>query len=122
MNEETKPDKPFDAAAMLEELDGGVFMQKVARAVQDGALGATEHGRQATVTVTLTIDRIDESNQVSMKHKIKSVTPHKRGKVTDEDETATPLYVGQRGKLTVFPDNQEAFSFMRPRGNKADQQ
>jgi len=106
-----QPDTPWDAAEMLHELDGGVFMMKLARAVQDGALAATEHGREAQISMTLKLKQINESNVVNAAHKIAYKHPTKNGVQSEEDETKTPLYVGQRGRLSVSPEIPTGFDF-----------
>lgn len=114
MNQESKsPDTPWDAAEFLHELDGGVFMMKLARALQDGALACTEHGREASVSMTIKLKQINEASVVNAAHKIAYKHPTKNGMQTEEDETKTPLYVGQRGRLSVTPELQTGFDFPR---------
>lgn len=114
MNDQSKaPDTPWDAAELLHELDGGVFMMKLARALQDGALAATEHGRDAQVSMTIKLKQINEANVVNAAHKVSYKHPTRNGMTTEEDETKTALYVGQRGRLSVSPDIQTGFNFPR---------
>jgi len=111
--ESKSPDTPWDAAELLHELDGGVFMMKLARAIQDGALACTEHGRQAQVSMTLNMKQINEANVINCAHKIAYKHPTKHGTQSEDDETKTPLYVGQRGRLSVSPEVQAGFDFRR---------
>lgn len=94
---------------LLPELDGGVFVQKIGRAISDAAVGAVGTGKKATVTVTFTLRQIGESSQVQMDHAIKYVVPRQRGRTVEEDTTATPLHVGPRGRLTLFPEPTPLF-------------
>ena len=111
--ESQQPDTPWDAAEMLHELDGGVFMMKLARALQDGALACTEHGREAEVSMTIKLKQINDSNVVNASHKLAYKHPTKRGTQSEDDTTKTPLYVGQRGRLSVSPEIQAGFDFSR---------
>jgi len=100
-----------DVTEILNELDAGVFASKVGRALADTALAVTEHSRDGKVVIELKLHRIGESNQVNIVHKVKYDRPTKRGKVTEEDATETPMHVGPRGRLTMFPENQiDAFN------------
>lgn len=115
MSDDSKaPDTPWDAAQMLHELDGGLFMMKLARALQDGALACTEHGRQAQVSMTIKLSQINEGNVVNAAHKVAYKHPTRNGTQTEEDETKTALYVGQRGRLSVSPEVQTNFGFPQP--------
>lgn len=96
----------YDFTKTLEELDGGTFNAKVSSAIQDAALGTAEHGRKSTVVIELTVERIGESRQVTMTHKLKASRPTMRGKTSQEDTTATPLYVSKSGALSIAPENQ----------------
>ena len=64
----------------LSDLDGGVLVNKLSRAVADVALGAVEHGKKGKVTLTLDLDRIGTSAQLQITHKINYTKPTLRGK------------------------------------------
>lgn len=109
-----KPEEKMDLAEFLEELDAGVFANKVTSALKATALGVAtwgDKGRKGSVTVTFDMKRIGESNQVELTHAIKYSRPTKRGKTTEDDATQTPLHVGAGGKLSLFPDTQQKFEF-----------
>lgn len=106
--------QPTEFSALLEDLDAGVFNQKVSTALADVALGTVETGKDGKVTITLEIKRIGESNQVQVSHQVKSVRPTKRGRVTEENTTATPLHVGPRGALNLFPESQQRLPLGEP--------
>jgi len=112
-SEQKQPDNPWDAAEFLHELDGGVVRMKLARAIQDGALACTEHSREAQVSMTLKMKQINEANVVNCVHKIAYKHPTRNGVQSEEDETKTPLYVGQRGRLSISPEIQTGFDFRR---------
>lgn len=97
-------------AEMIGDLNGGVFAQKVERALSDVALGVVTHGdkgKSGKVTLTFDMKRIGESNQVALRHTISYVQPTTRGKKSEDDSTETPLHVGRGGKLTLMPDTQQ---------------
>lgn len=114
MTDATKPPPNFSFAEMLTELDGGVFEQKVARALQDVATGVVAHGdkgKSGKVIVTFDMKRIGETNQVDVQHKVEYLQPTRRGKRSEQDATSTPMHVGRGGKLTLMPDTQTRFDF-----------
>lgn len=92
---------------VLTELDAGVFEEKLSRALADCAAGVVDTGKAGKIVITLDMKRIAASHQVTVKHGVKFVRPTINGKVTEENATETPLYVGARGKLTVTPDTQQ---------------
>lgn len=98
---------------VLADLDGGVFAQKIGRALSDVALGVVINGKAGKVTVTFDMKQIGESSQIEMAHKIAFVKPTDKGKATEENTTKTPLHVGRGGKLTLFPEEQGVLDFMK---------
>lgn len=101
-------EKTYDFTETLNDLDAGVFAQKLSRAVADTAEAVAYHERKAKgkVTIELTMERIGDSSQLSVSHKLSFSKPTRRGKATEEDTTSTALYVGPRGALSVMPDTQ----------------
>lgn len=118
MSEESSNQQHKITAAdeVLNDLDGGVFMQKMAAALADVASGVVTHGRAGQVQITLDMKQIEDSHQVAVKHTLTYKQPTMRGEKGEKDQTSTPLYVGTRGKLSIMPDNQTKFGFME--GNK----
>jgi len=105
-------DTPFDIQTILPDMDGGVFLEKISRAVQDTALGVVVHGdkgKKGKVTIELTFERIGESMQVQCRHKLVYSRPTRRGKASEEDTTETPFYVDNRGRLSIVPHEQMDF-------------
>lgn len=100
---------PIDIADVLADLDGGVFAQQVGAALADAALAVVNHGergRKGKVVIELTLDRINESSQIVIDHKLSYSAPTKRGKRGEETTTSTPMYVGRGGRLSIAPENQ----------------
>lgn len=106
-----KSTKPVSVTDILTELDAGVFEQKVSAALADVAMGVVGTGKVGKVVVTFDLKQIDASNQVSVKHQVKFSKPTPNGKVDEENTTATPMHVGVRGRLSLFPENQETMIF-----------
>ena len=93
----------------LADLDGGVFEAKTLAALQDTALHVVETGKKGKVVIELTLSRISESSQITIASKLKADTPKPKGRVIEENETETPMYVSTRGALTPFPQPQLDF-------------
>lgn len=103
--------KPQSVSDLLEDLDAGIYSQKVTTAIAEAALGVAHTGKKGKVVLTFDIARIGDSNQVTLTHGLKYVKPTSKGKVTEEDTTSTPLHVGPRGHLTLFPATQQSLDF-----------
>lgn len=99
-------DKNFDGSEMLQDLDAGVFCQKFSRVLAEVAIAACEHGRKGEVTLTFSMKQMGDSSQVMLSHSIKKSKPTRRGTAKEDDTTATPMYVGPNGTLSVMPFNQ----------------
>ena len=96
-----------EVSEFVAELDGGVFEGKLSRVLSDVAAACIDTDKKGKVTLTLDMARIGSSYQVSVKHSLKFQRPTKRGSVTEEDTTSTPMHVGERGKMSLFPDKQD---------------
>lgn len=98
---------------LFEELDGGTFGKRLATAMADSALGVVATGdrkKKGKVTVTFDISQIGESNQVQIDHTIEFRKPTHRGSQSEVHTTASVMYVGTRGALTVLAnDNRDMF-------------
>lgn len=95
-----------DIAQLLGELNGGVLEEMINHALSDVAANVCQTGKKGEVIVKFTIERIQESSQITLHHDLKTTTPKQRGKITEEHESATPLHVGRGGTLTLFPNTQ----------------
>lgn len=102
-------ERTYDFSQTLADLDAGVFLEKISRAIKDTAIGTVNHGenrKRGRVIIELSMERIGESSQVTMTHKLKYERPTKRGKFAEEDATETALYVSPRIGLSIMPENQ----------------
>lgn len=92
---------------LLDDLDAGIFSQKLGKALSMVAAGVTDHGKEGKVTVTFTFKQIGDSSQVACAHKLNFIQPTSKGKVSEEQTTETPLFVNSGGELTLFPKKQD---------------
>jgi hypothetical protein len=93
----------------LGELNGGVFVQKLAHVLSETALATVVHGngkKKGKVTVEFSFDQVGENEQVIVSHKLLQSMPTKRGKQSMEDTTDTPMFVGKGGTLSVAPPKE----------------
>ncbi|QLB40839.1 hypothetical protein [Mannheimia pernigra] len=104
----------------LDELDCGIFKDKLATALSEVALGVLTHDKKGKVTVEFSLDKMDSDNpSVQIQHKLSYVKPTKRGKSAEEDTTATPMYVHKGGALCATPEKTETAVKESPSGLKA---
>ncbi len=93
----------------LGELDAGVFMNKIAAALNTVGLGVLNNGNKGKVVLTFDFERMGnsvEEKRVKIKHKLQYSTPTPRGKASEEDTTETPMWVNKGGKLTILQEDQ----------------
>ena len=100
-------EKPFDFTTTLQELDAGVFVAKLTKAIKEVTLGTVEHNKKGKVTISLEFKRIGESNQIMLSHKLSYSQPTERGSRGEDNETSTALYVAGNGAITIMPDTQQ---------------
>jgi len=101
----------FDFTLTMQELDAGIFASKLSAAIKEAALGTITHSKQGKVTLTFTMKRIGESNQLMLAHKMSYSQPTARGSRGEESETSTALYVAGNGAVSVMPDTQDSLDF-----------
>lgn len=92
----------------IEELDGGVFYEKLSRVLSDVAGATLDHEDKGKVTISLEFKPIG-SGQVHVEHSVEFKRPTLRGYASEKDTTATPMHVGTKGALSFFPENQGTF-------------
>ncbi len=91
----------------LRDLDGGAFEAKLARALSDVAAGVIDYEKSGKIVVTLKLKRIGNSQQVMINHNLHYSRPTNRGDISENNETQTPMYVGSKGAMTIFMEDQE---------------
>lgn len=98
--------KQTDVNEFFNDLDGGVFTEKLGTVLSDVAAHVMDYGNGGKVTITLDMKRIGSSFQVGINHKLAYTKPTARGKISEESTTETPMHVGRGGHLSQFPENQ----------------
>lgn len=93
-----------DPVQFIADLDGAKFAAKIGAAIREAANAALETNKRSAVTMSLSFDRIGNSRQVMIEHKLTFTTPTLRGKVSEDDTTETPMYVQTDGSVGLFPD------------------
>lgn len=73
----------------LGELDAGVFMNKIAAALNTVGLGVLNNGNKGKVVLTFDFERMGnsvEEKRVKIKHKLQYSTPTPRGKASERTQ------------------------------------
>ena len=99
-----------NVSQFIEELDGGVFEEKISRALSEVAAAVMDNTGSGSVTLTFDFKGLSES-QVMVNHKLAYKRPTLRGTASEEDKTATPMCIGKGGALTFFPEQQTKIDF-----------
>lgn len=107
---EEKPGSMTDVTSFLQHLDGGVFEEKIATKLSEVALGVMVYEKKGKLVLTFDLASIG-SGMVGVDHTIAYQVPTKNGHRGETNKTATPMHVGNRGKMTFFPDNQMGLEF-----------
>jgi hypothetical protein len=109
----TVTDTTTDLEHLFENMNAGVFKQKVEAYLNAAAAGVVNHGngkRKGKVNIQLTIEQVGEGNQVMISHAVQSEIPTKRGKKAEVDTTETSFFVGRGGKITFDQPKEDANS------------
>ena len=93
----------------FENLDGGVFKQKLSVLLSDVAAGAFDHKKKGSITIKLEIERIDGSEDiVKLTHDLQHKTPTMYGHKTETNKKDSTMFISTGGKLSAVPhDNQK---------------
>jgi hypothetical protein len=95
-----------DAEQFISELDGGVFIEKLGAALSEVAAAVIDTGGLGRVRIDLAFKQLGNGHQVIVAHKLAFERPTMRGKRAEEDTTSTPMHVGRRGSMSLFPEDQ----------------
>jgi len=99
-----------DVNAFIEELNGGVFQEKLAHVLSEVANGTILFGegkKKGEVCIAMKLERVGDNSQVIIEHKLMHTRPTKRGKVSEEDTTSTPMFVGKGGKMSITQPRED---------------
>ncbi|MCO1336641.1 hypothetical protein MO867_20150 [Microbulbifer sp. OS29] len=91
---------------LFSDLDGGVFLEKLAHTLSEVAGAVTDHEKKGEVNINLKMSKIQNSDQVQIEHTVKFKKPTMRGSIIQDDATSTPMYVGTKGALSFHPIKQ----------------
>ena len=97
---------PTEVNQFMNDLDGGVFVDKLSRILSDVAAGVMDHGRKGSVTLSFEIKRVADTYQVNIDHKITHKKPTAKGDITENNTTVTLMHVSEGGRMTLFPVSQ----------------
>lgn len=92
----------------IADLGGGQFEEKLSKVLSLVAGAVMDHESGGEITVKFTVKPLSPQ-QVMVQHDLKFVRPTLRGKQQETETTRTPMYVGEKGKLSFFPENQGVF-------------
>ncbi len=94
-----------DIAEFLGELGAGVFEEKLTRTLSETAIAAMQYNKVGEITLKFKITPINQS-QVKIVHTIVNKAPTMNGEKAEKNSTDTHMYVGEKGKMSLFPENQ----------------
>ena len=60
-----------------------------------------------TVSIDMKIGQIGNSHQVQITHTMKYKHPSLRGDMAENETGTTAMYVGTKGAMSFFPENQD---------------
>ena len=118
----TGSNRGTDLPEFINDLDGGVFAEKVSRALSDVAAGVVDHNKAGEVTLKFKIERIGNSYRTGIKHSLNYKVPEANGSYSQENTTESVMHVNQGGRMTVFPENQHQLLSKSGEPNSQDQE
>lgn len=95
-----------DLPQFINDLDGGVFAEKVSRALSDVAAGVIDHNKPGELTLKFKLGRVGNSYRVALKHGLTYKVPEANGSYSQENTTESVMHVNAGGRMSMFPENQ----------------
>ncbi len=92
--------KPTEINQFMNDLDGGVFTERMGRILSEVAAGVMDHGKAGKVTIDFNIKRVADTYQVHIDHKVTYKRPTARGDISENNVTATLMHVDVGGERT----------------------
>lgn len=92
-----------DINALLDDLDAGIFREKLARALSDAAHGCVAHGKAADVTIKFSLKQIADSSQVDCAHKLDLCGTHRQRQAQRREHHQDPAVCRQRRQAHAVP-------------------
>jgi hypothetical protein len=94
-----------DVAELLAELGAGAFEEKLARVIGETAMAVMSNNREGEVVLKFKMKPISNV-QAKVVHTIEFKAPTPYGVKSEKNATDTVMYVGSKGKMSIFPENQ----------------
>jgi hypothetical protein len=87
------------------DLDGGQLEEKFSKVISLVAGAVMDHGTAGEITIKFKIKKLSEQ-QVMVEHDLHYVRPTMRGKQSENETNKTPMFVGEKAKVTFLPEHQ----------------
>lgn len=87
------------------DLDGGQLEEKLSKVISLVAGSVMDHGNAGEITIKLKVKKLS-AQQVMVEHDLHFSRPTARGKQSENEANKTPMYVGEKGKVTFLPEHQ----------------
>lgn len=94
-----------DVAELLSELGAGAFEEKLSRVICETAMAVMTNDREGEVVLKFKMKPISNV-QTKVMHTIEFKAPTPHGIKSEKNTTDTVMYVGTKGKMSIFPENQ----------------
>lgn len=94
-----------EVAELLGELGAGTFEEKLSRVINETASAVMANEREGEVVLKFKIKPISNC-QAKVMHTIEFKAPTLNGIKSEKNTTDTVMYVGQKGKMSLFPEDQ----------------
>ncbi|WP_333609332.1 hypothetical protein [Arsukibacterium sp.] len=96
---------PTQVDKFISDLDGGQLEEKLSKVLSMVAGAVMDHNAAGEVVIKLGFNRLS-IQQVMVTHEVKFTRPTQRGKQSEHEKMQTPMYVGEKGALSFFPEKQ----------------
>lgn len=90
----------------ISDLDGGQLEEKFSKVISMVAGSVMDHGTAGEITIKLKFKKLSEQ-QVMVEHDLHFMRPTLRGKQSENETNKTPMFVGEKGKVTFLPEHQK---------------
>lgn len=95
-----------DVSNFLGDLDAGLVEQALSKVLSETAGAVIDFNKVGKVDVSFTLKRNATTQQINVHHKIQFKRPTSKGNKSETLEGVTPMYVGERGRMTLMPERQ----------------
>lgn len=95
-----------DVEKFVADLGAGVFEEKLSTVLSQVALAVSDRMAKGKIDISLELKPMANGAQVVVKHSLKYTKPTLRGNSSEVDTTETLMYVGKKGSMTLYPEDQ----------------